>query len=285
VTRAHGAAVACQAASILLQYPDGEVRRRLPVVAAAVATLPPGPVRAALDTFLGQFAGTPARELAEHYVATFDRRRKCCLYLTWWTDGETRRRGQSLAELKQRYRAAGLELGGADPGGAGGAGPGGAGPGSAGPGSAGPGSADPGSADPGSADPGSADPGSAGPGSAGPGSAGPGGAGPGGAGPGGTELPDYLPVVLEYAATGDLADGLALLQEHRAGVELLRLALHDVGSPYASVVEAVCALLPGPSPEDEAAARRLARTGPPQESVGLEPYAAAPPGGAGGERR
>ena len=234
MTPARAAAVACQAASVLLQYPDEEVRGRLPVVAAAVATLPPGPARAALDGFLGHLAGTPARELAEHYVATFDRRRRCCLYLTWWTDGETRRRGRSLAELKQRYRAAGLELGGA-----------------------------------------------------------------GGAGPGGTELPDYLPVVLEYAATGDLADGLALLQEHRAGVELLRLALHGVGSPYAAVVEAVCALLPGPSPEDEAAARRLARTGPPEESVGLEPYvgtrATASPGpprgrvqniaGAGGEGR
>jgi nitrate reductase delta subunit len=79
-------------------------------------------------------------------------------------------------------------------------------------------------------------------------------------------------VVLEYAATGDLVDGLALLQEHRAGVELLRLALRDAGSPYADVVSAVCALLPGPSPADRAAAERLARTGPPVESVGLEPY-------------
>ena len=77
----------------------------------------------------------------------------------------------------------------------------------------------------------------------------------GGAEPVGTELPDFLPAVLEYAATADLADGLALLQEHRAGLELLRLALLDAGSPYAAPVEAVCALLPGPSPEDTAAAR------------------------------
>ena len=83
-------------------------------------------------------------------------------------------------------------------------------------------------------------------------------------------------MVLEYAATGDLADGLALLQEHRAGVELLRLALRDTRSPYADVVEAVCALLPGPSPQDRAAAQRLAQAGPPTEAVGLEPYALAP---------
>jgi nitrate reductase molybdenum cofactor assembly chaperone NarJ/NarW len=63
---------------------------------------------------------------------------------------------------------------------------------------------------------------------------------------GGGELPDFLPVVLEYAATGDLGDGLALLQQHRAGIELLRLALVDACSPYADVVDAGCAVLPGP---------------------------------------
>ena len=72
------------------------------------------------------------------------------------------------------------------------------------------------------------------------------------------------------------ADVVALLQEHRAGVELLRLALRDARSPYADVVEAVCALLPGPSPHDRAAAQRLAQAGPPTETVGLEPYALAP---------
>ena len=68
---------------------------------------------------------------------------------------------------------------------------------------------------------------------------------------------------------------MALLQQNRPGLELLRLALRDVSSPYAAVVEAVCDLLPGPSPKDRAAAERLARTGPPRESVGLELYALA----------
>ena len=55
--------------------------------------------------------------------------------------------------------------------------------------------------------------------------------------------------------------------------------MRDIGSPYTGAVEAVCTLLPGTSPQDRAAAQRLARTGPPAETVGLEPYAAAPPGG------
>lgn len=92
------------------------------------------------------------------------------------------------------------------------------------------------------------------------------------------ELPDFLPVVLEYAATVDLDDGLALLREHRAGVELLRLALLEAGTPYAAPVEAVCALLPGPSPADVATAKALARSGPPREQVGLE-LAPFPTGG------
>lgn len=93
-----------------------------------------------------------------------------------------------------------------------------------------------------------------------------------------TELPDFLPVALEFAATADLVGGLEILQEHRAGIELLRLALLEAGTPYAAPVEAVCALLPGPSPADVAAAKALARTGPPREQVGLE-LAPFPPGG------
>lgn len=193
--------IVLQAGSVCLQYPDEHVRATLPVVRAAVDTLPPGAPRERLTTFLDAAAATTEGALAEHYVTTFDRRRRCCLDLTWWTDGETRRRGGSLAALKERYRAAGVEHRGG-------------------------------------------------------------------------ELPDFLPAVLEYAATVDLADGLALLQEHRAGVELLRLALLDVSTAYAAPVEAVCALLPGPSPADVAAAKALARTGPPEEQVGLDlaPY-------------
>ncbi|MCM2579762.1 nitrate reductase molybdenum cofactor assembly chaperone [Streptomyces meridianus] len=199
MTTGQEAAVVCQAASVLLQYPDEAFHERVPLVAAAVAELPPGPARSALRAHLDHLADTASRELAENYVATFDRRRRCCLHLTWWRDGETRRRGQALADLKARYRSRGLETGS-------------------------------------------------------------------------DELPDYLPAVLEYAAMGDLTDGLALLQEHRAGIELLRLALEEAGSPHAEVVRAVCSLLPGPSPRDRAAARALARTGPPQETVGLAPY-------------
>jgi len=49
------------------------------------------------------------------------------------------------------------------------------------------------------------------------------------------------------------------------------LALVDKGTPYAGVVAAVCATLPGPSPRDRQAVMAMAAAGPPTETVGLEP--------------
>ena len=141
---AHDQAVVLQAASVCLQYPDDTVLARLPLVRRAVDELPGGAARERLTAFLDSAAATAPSRMAQHYVEVFDMRRRCCLYLTWWTDGETRRRGSALAALKARYRTAGVEL---DT----------------------------------------------------------------------PELPDFLPAVLEFAATADLAAGLQLLQEHRAG--------------------------------------------------------------------
>jgi nitrate reductase delta subunit len=57
----------------------------------------------------------------------------------------------------------------------------------------------------------------------------------------GEELPDFLPAVLELAArTGDTD----LLTDHRDGLEQLRTRLTDLGTPYAAVLNAVCATLP-----------------------------------------
>ncbi len=87
------------------------------------------------------------------------------------------------------------------------------------------------------------------------------------------ELPDHLAVVCEFAATADLPAGLRLLSEHRAGVELIRLALTDLGSPYAHALDLVRAVLPELNARDLARALELAATGPPAEEVGLEPFA------------
>ena len=108
------------------------------------------------------------------------------------------------------------------------------------------------------------------------------------------ELPDHLCVMLAFAALAPPGHGEALLAEHRAAIELLRLSLHDLESPYAHVLDAVAAGLPALTVSERGEVARLAREGPPEEAVGLEPYGppeAMPTGapsadavGCGGER-
>ena len=67
-------------------------------------------------------------------------------------------------------------------------------------------------------------------------------------------------------------------------VELLRLHLDQVGSPWHGAIETVCRTLPGMKDKDYEAVQRLAAEGPADEQVGLSPYTmpemAQTPGGA-----
>ncbi|MGW4894822.1 nitrate reductase molybdenum cofactor assembly chaperone [Kitasatospora sp. NPDC004240] len=193
-------AIVHDGAAHCLGYPDPLAATGPGGPAALRAALAPvrHPAAGPLRAFLDRTEALPATELAAHYVETFDFTRRHSLYLSWWTDGDTRARGAALVRFKEAYRAHGLEFTGG-------------------------------------------------------------------------ELPDFLPAVLEFAA---LTGSDALLREHRPALELLRLALTERDTPYALVLDAVCATLPGPSPRDRAAALALARGGPPGERVGLEAGAA-----------
>ncbi|GHB19351.1 nitrate reductase molybdenum cofactor assembly chaperone [Streptomyces xanthochromogenes] len=180
-----------------LRYPDDTFHAQLPLLREALRRNP-GAAAERLQAFVDIAAATDPLDLCAHYTSTFDTRNRRCLYLTWWTDGDTRRRGLSLVRMKRIYRDHGLEFGD-------------------------------------------------------------------------EELPDFLPAALEFAGRHE-EPGTRLLQEHRAGLELLRLALTETGTPYADVLEAVCATLPGASPTTKAEAKALAKAGPPQETVGLEPF-------------
>jgi nitrate reductase molybdenum cofactor assembly chaperone NarJ/NarW len=87
------------------------------------------------------------------------------------------------------------------------------------------------------------------------------------------ELPDFLPVMLEFAAAAPSNRGELVLREHRAALELVHQSLRDRTSRYADVLDAVCLTLGEPSAADRARAIKLAASGPPQELVGLEPFA------------
>jgi nitrate reductase molybdenum cofactor assembly chaperone NarJ/NarW len=197
--RPEASRVVHQAAAVCLGYPEREVIMTSGLLRAALAESAAREAEC-FEPLLAYWDSADLGAIQTHYVDVFDLSRKHSLYLSYWTDGDTRRRGQVLAAFKQRYRRSGFLV---DTRG---------------------------------------------------------------------ELPDYLPMVLEYAAIVDPVDGPALLQEYRSSVELLRLALAEQGTPYAGVVAAVCSTLPGPSPADRKAVMSMAAAGPPSETVGLEPY-------------
>lgn len=199
-------AVVHRLAALLLEYPSSDLLGMLPMLREAAAELP-APPREALTGVIDHLEQGDLRELEAAYVETFDMRRRCSLYLTYYAYGDTRKRGVAMVEFKQAYRAAGFELVSETDD---------------------------------------------------------------------DELPDHLSVVLEFASTGDDAareSGLRLLLAHRAGLELLRLALLDSGSPYAGALTAVCDTLPPLDGDEREAVARLAAEGPPDEDVGLEPFA------------
>ena len=198
-SRPRRSAVVRQVSGLLLEYPDEALLERIPVFSAALAEVDAG--SAGVQEFLGWLAGRPLPDVQADYVQEFDLSKRHSLHLTYWTDGDTRRRGGALAGFKEVYRAHGAV-------------------------------------------------------------------------PEGTELPDYLPLVLEFAALVSPTDGYELLQRYRPSLELLRLALQEDNLPYAAVLELVCSTLPGASPRDRQAVMRTAGYGPPTETVGLEPYSA-----------
>jgi nitrate reductase delta subunit len=184
-------------ASLLLQYPTVALFDGLEHIDAAVESTP-GPCREPFRRFVSWLHATSSEKVAEHYVETFDLRRRCTLYLTYYRYGDTRKRGMSMLAFKAAYRGAGFE-------------------------------------------------------------------------PSDDELPDYLPMVLDFAAMAPR--GEALLRAHRSDLELVRIALRDAKTPYADVVEGLCVLLPKLARRESAAIRKIWTDGPPDEGVGLEPFA------------
>lgn len=102
--------------------------------------------------------------------------------------------------------------------------------------------------------------------------------------PGEAELPDFLPLMLEFCALAPEPAGRELLDRHRPAIELVRDSLHRHGSRFAALLDVVVDGLPGLTGRQVARIRRLAAEGPPSERVGLEPFAppeVMPPDGMG----
>ncbi len=185
-------------ASLLLQYPTTALWDGIDQLRTTAAGVSPRASRNGFSRFLDWLSAIPPTAAAQHYVETFDLRRRCALYLTYFRYGDTRKRGMSMLAVKTAYRMAGFT-------------------------------------------------------------------------PTDAELPDYLPMVLDFAALSPR--GASMLRAHRADLELLRRALHQAETPYALVLDAVCAQLPRLGRRDSSLVERAWTDGPPKEEVGIEPFA------------
>jgi nitrate reductase delta subunit len=98
-----------QVSSLLLRYPDETLAALKPLVHELVESLP-GDAGKELSDFLVYLDGHDLLTVQRHYVETFDMRRKCSPYLTYWTHGDTRNRGMALLHFKEAYHEAGLTI-------------------------------------------------------------------------------------------------------------------------------------------------------------------------------
>lgn len=96
--------VVYQAASLLLSYPDAELLAKLPLVRSALDEQPAAPETHALLRVVEHLNATDPDALRQAYVDVFDLSRRQTLYLTYWSDGDTRRRGSALGAFKALYR-------------------------------------------------------------------------------------------------------------------------------------------------------------------------------------
>ena len=92
------------------------------------------------------------------------------------------------------------------------------------------------------------------------------------------ELPDHLAVLCEFGAIHNQEIAWQLFNDNRIGIEMLRIALQDLRSPWLNVILALIASLPPLDGSGEEAVLKLINEGPPTEEVGLDntPYGMDP---------
>lgn len=186
-----------QVSGMLLGYPDEQLLENLPELIALAEATEDAEFVQAVCTVADWMRSKDFEQVQSEYVQEYDLSRRHALHLSYWTDGDTRRRGETLLKFKQMYRDSGMltQLDG--------------------------------------------------------------------------ELPDYLPLVLEFAALVDRRKGRAALQAYRPSLELLRLSLRDGNLPHYGLLQSICGTLPGVSPETSEQVQRMAGYGPPTETVGI----------------
>lgn len=88
----------------------------------------------------------------------------------------------------------------------------------------------------------------------------------------GEELPDWLPLLLEFAARAPESAGSELLEQWRAPIELIRRHLAERGHDHVVIFDLISGTLGSLGKNVERALERLIAEGPPEEEVGLQPF-------------
>lgn len=93
--------------SALLQYPDESLLELAKIVATEVETKSDSD-ESDIAKFLEWLESDSLLSLQSYYVSVFDRKRRACLYLSYYLNGDTRTRGMALVHFKEMYRASGF---------------------------------------------------------------------------------------------------------------------------------------------------------------------------------
>jgi nitrate reductase delta subunit len=101
-----------RALAALLSYPTEALQAAIGEIAEALAAeaIVAAPQQQAIRTFLNEIAATDIYELQERYFALFDRSRTLSLHLFEHIHGESRDRGQAMADLIALYQEHGLDM-------------------------------------------------------------------------------------------------------------------------------------------------------------------------------
>lgn len=83
------------------------------------------------------------------------------------------------------------------------------------------------------------------------------------------ELPDHLPLILEFCALDETGTAEELLRSNREGIEVIRTALRAAESPYSHLLDALVATLPEADEHTRKRFEELVSQGPPTELVGI----------------
>ena len=105
-------ALTYRALSVLLSYPTEALQQAAYEIAGVIESeaLLPAPQRAALRGVLDEIASADIYDLQERYVGLFDRGRAVSLHLFEHVHGESRDRGQAMADLVALYESHGLDV-------------------------------------------------------------------------------------------------------------------------------------------------------------------------------